>query len=52
MTSKVDWTPSVTGVHVLRAKYVGGNYTPVSEGTLSVSVGAGVNTGTACLPLG
>ncbi len=49
LTATVDWTPATTGQHVVRARYVGGNYTPVSEGSTTVNVGTGINLGSACL---
>ncbi|WP_454197264.1 hypothetical protein [Nocardia sp. Marseille-Q1738] len=49
LTATIEWKPTTTGNHVLRAKYVGGNYTPESEGSITVNVGNGINLGSACL---
>ncbi|WP_040687740.1 hypothetical protein [Nocardia vinacea] len=52
LTAQVDWKPATTGNHTVRAKYVGGNYTPESEGSVVVRVGTGTDLGSACLPIG
>lgn len=49
LAAPIDWTPATTGHHVVRARYVGGNYTPASEGSTTVNVGTGINLGSACL---
>ncbi|MGW4773563.1 hypothetical protein ACWEO2_36695 [Nocardia sp. NPDC004278] len=52
LIAQFDWQPTTTGDHVMLAKYVGGNYTPESEGSVLVSVGIGIGLGSACLPIG
>ncbi|MEV0293240.1 hypothetical protein [Nocardia sp. NPDC050710] len=52
MTADIDWKPTTTGSHPVRAEYVGGNYTPESEGSATVNVGTGLDLGSGCLPIG
>jgi hypothetical protein len=53
MQASIDWTPADAGEHVITARGIGAYVAPEDlVNTALVRVSAGINLGSACIPLG